>query len=198
MTGQEALDDLPGPWCPAQLPNSLHTPAHAPAAPGSAPVVPFTTKGGVSFTFNPQPRDQAAAQALCNTQGGHLAMYTSQAEQGEVELGMGAAVSGAALQLTSCAAAAEWHTAARSVEPHHLRGISAAHARSFCNRNPCQQLQVASVCSHTATAIVYATAVLLPMIEQELASSVQGMHSWHLTQQLHAVSCQWLASLAPA
>jgi hypothetical protein len=78
-------------------------------------VVPFTTKGGVSFTFNPQPRDQAAAQALCNTQGGHLAMYTSRAEQSEVELGMGAAVGGAVLRLKSWVAAAEWHTAAQSV-----------------------------------------------------------------------------------
>jgi hypothetical protein len=56
-------------------------------------VVPFTTKGGVSYTFNPQPKDHAAAEAMCNTQGGHLAMFTSQSEQSEVELGMAAAVS---------------------------------------------------------------------------------------------------------
>jgi hypothetical protein len=56
-----------------------------PAAPGSAPPLSYTSSRNNTFTFYSSVATQAAAQATCNQQGGHLASYVSEEEQFEVE-----------------------------------------------------------------------------------------------------------------
>jgi hypothetical protein len=69
---------------PACLTLCLLTPCVAPAAPGSIPPKAYTTSGGVQMTFTGDAVSQAAGEASCRAQGGHLAWYGSQAEQAEV------------------------------------------------------------------------------------------------------------------
>lgn len=45
----------------------------------------YTTSKGFTFLLNLTAVDQATAQATCQDKGGHLAAYTTRAEQAEVE-----------------------------------------------------------------------------------------------------------------
>ncbi len=45
----------------------------------------YTTSKGFTFLLNLTAVDQATAQATCQEKGGHLAAYTTTAEQAEVE-----------------------------------------------------------------------------------------------------------------
>jgi hypothetical protein len=45
----------------------------------------YNASSNATFLYYPMKADQASAEATCNTQGGHLAIYTSLAEQIEVE-----------------------------------------------------------------------------------------------------------------
>jgi hypothetical protein len=51
----------------------------------AASLAPYTAASGVAFTFSPVARSFDDAEADCNRQGGHLASYTTLAEQVEVE-----------------------------------------------------------------------------------------------------------------
>jgi hypothetical protein len=49
------------------------------------PVAAYTAKSKAHFMFFSTPLNQSMAQAECLKNGGHLAAYTSEAEQDEVE-----------------------------------------------------------------------------------------------------------------
>jgi hypothetical protein len=56
----------------------------------------YNASTNATFMYSPVKADQAGAEAACNQQGGHLATYTSLAEQMEVEqVGKHAASQGA-------------------------------------------------------------------------------------------------------
>ena len=54
-------------------------------SPFRKPVSPYTTSKGVTFQLNLTAVDQETAEATCKEQGGHVAAYTTSAEQAEVE-----------------------------------------------------------------------------------------------------------------
>ncbi len=56
------------------------------AAAANTEAFQYDASTGATFMYFPTKADQASAQATCNSQGGHLAIYTSLAEQVEVEL----------------------------------------------------------------------------------------------------------------
>ncbi len=45
------------------------------------PPINFTISGGARITYNGAALSQAAAEASCRAQGGHLAYFASEAEQ---------------------------------------------------------------------------------------------------------------------
>jgi hypothetical protein len=45
----------------------------------------YNASSNATFLYYPMKADQAGAEATCNSRGGHLVIYTSLAEQIEVE-----------------------------------------------------------------------------------------------------------------
>jgi hypothetical protein len=54
----------------------------------NAPPYKFVSSSGVAFNFHNSPMNFAEAEAVCSKECGHLASYSSLAEQNEVEQGL--------------------------------------------------------------------------------------------------------------